>query len=564
MIIDARLLPDDEQIETDVCVIGAGPAGLALAHECIGTGLDVVLLEGGGLEGDEALRSLVQGESVGFPYDRLDDARLRAFGGLAHTWTIDLAGDGKPDGARLHTLDPIDFEARSWVPHSGWPFGRELLEPYYDRAFAFFQVGPNREDEAYWFPPSTASDSSLESDRVDSTVFQFTRTGPFIDRYRDDVHRAPNVRCLLFANVTGLRTNDAGTRVDEVTVACAPGVDHVLMPAGRWFSRVSVTDIPQRSFTVRAKVFVLAAGATENARLLLASNERQPRGLGNQHDLVGRYFMEHPHIWSGFFVAADASFAAPSSRYRIQRVRDVPVMVKWTTSESTRRREGLLGYCVSIHEVDEPALADGSFSATRLARALRDRRFPPRAGRHLARVLADLPRLAGDLAERRRRRREGRRPSGQGRVYRLDHMAEQAPDPESRVTLSDRRDELGMPRVRLDWRVSASDLRSMVRSQEILDEELRRARVGRLQISLDEDAPAPPGLRGGWHHMGTTRMHVDPKRGVVDPDGAVHGVANLYVTGSSVFPTVGYANPLLTIGALALRLADHLRTRFDG
>jgi choline dehydrogenase-like flavoprotein len=273
--------------------------------------------------------------------------------------------------------------------------------------------------------------------------------------------------------------------------------------------------------------------------------------------------MEHPHVWSGYFVTSDPSFAAATSRYRIQRVGGVPVMAKWVVAEEVRLQERLLGFCVSIHEVDAPAISEGTYAAVRLARAMRDRRLPPHAGRQVARAVAGLPSIARDLADRRRRKRDGRRASGGGRVYRLDHMAEQIPNPESRVTLSDQRDALGMPRVRLDWRLDPADLRSMVRSQEILDEELRRTGTGRLQIAMDEPI-APPGLKGGWHHMGTTRMDDDPGRGVVDRHGAVHGIANLYVTGSSVFPTVGYANPLLTVGALAIRLADRLRALHDG
>ena len=314
---------------------------------------------------------------------------------------------------------------------------------------------------------------------------------------------------------------------------------------------------------MRAKTFVLATGATENARLLLASNDRVPHGLGNDHDLVGRYFMEHPHVWSGYFVASDPAFALPTSRFRIQRVNGVAVMAKWTVAEEVRRRERLLGYCVSIHPVDTPEISDGTYSAVRLLRGLRDRRMPPHTGRHLKRVVGGLPGIVSDLADRRRRKRAGRREAGTGRVYRMDHMGEQMPDPESRVTLSHERDPLGMPRVRLDWRLAAEDLRSMARSQEILDEELRRTGAGRLQIFLDEETP-PPGLKGGWHHMGTTRMDDDPKRGVVDRHGAVHGIANLFVTGSSVFPTVGYANPLLTVGALAIRLADRLKALRHG
>lgn len=140
---------------------------------------------------------------------------------------------------------------------------------------------------------------------------------------------------------------------------------------------------------------------------------------------------------------------------------------------------------------------------------------------------------------------------------------EQAPNRESRVVLGHDRDSLGCPRVILRWQLSAIDKHTAHRAHEILGEELRRAGIGRLRSSLGrEDDPWPAGLRGARHHMGTTRMHSDPRRGVVDRDGRVHGIANLYVAGSSVFPTSGAANPTLTILALSLRLAEHVKHLF--
>jgi len=144
-------------------------------------------------------------------------------------------------------------------------------------------------------------------------------------------------------------------------------------------------------------------------------------------------------------------------------------------------------------------------------------------------------------------------------VFLLNHMTEQQPNPDSRVTLSSERDAYGQNRVELDWRLSSLDIRSIVRAQEIIDEDLRKAGTGRLQIELKGDTP-PPELHGGWHHMGTTRMHVDPKQGVVDENSRIHGMNNLYIAGPSVFPTGGCANPVLTIVALTARLADHLKT----
>jgi choline dehydrogenase-like flavoprotein len=145
------------------------------------------------------------------------------------------------------------------------------------------------------------------------------------------------------------------------------------------------------------------------------------------------------------------------------------------------------------------------------------------------------------------------------RRYFFKTAMEQAPNRESRVMLGEERDRLGCARVALCWSLTSLDRRTFDRGHEILHEELRRANVGSLETAFGPaDDAWPPGLRGARHHMGTTRMHVDPRRGVVDPQCRVHGISNLYVAGSSVFPTGGAANPTLTIVALALRLAEHV------
>jgi choline dehydrogenase-like flavoprotein len=143
--------------------------------------------------------------------------------------------------------------------------------------------------------------------------------------------------------------------------------------------------------------------------------------------------------------------------------------------------------------------------------------------------------------------------------FKLNHMTEQVPNPDSRIRLSGEKDRLGRNRIQLDWRLSGIDVRSIIRSQEIIDEQLRKAGLGQLQITMQDESNTQ-GVQGGWHHMGTTRMHADPKQGVVDTDCRVHGISNLYIAGPSVFPTCGYANPVLTIVALSIRLADKIKT----
>ena len=142
-------------------------------------------------------------------------------------------------------------------------------------------------------------------------------------------------------------------------------------------------------------------------------------------------------------------------------------------------------------------------------------------------------------------------------VYRLANMTEQVPNPDCRITLGTDRDPFGIPRIRLNWRVTSQDIASAIRVQEIVRGELARAGLGRLFIDL-KAGKTPANLHGGYHHMGTTRMHDDPKKGVVDANSRVHGVSNLFIAGPSVFPTGGHANPILTLVALTLRLSDYI------
>jgi choline dehydrogenase-like flavoprotein len=560
MIDDARTLPDGDTVDTDICIIGAGPAGITLARELVGEKFRVCLLEGGGLEVDGTMESLTRGENVGLPYERLNDARLRSFGGNSQIWSLPT---GDSVGLRLRPLDPIDFEKRDWVPYSGWPFGYEALEPYYKRAHDVFRIGPFDYDVASWEDPAARPRLPFQSERVRTVMFQFGRAEHFYSDYRDEIYRAPNVTAYLYANVVELELNESGSAIDRVKVACLPGGTVVLIPSGHGFQRMRVAPMPESRFWVKAKLFILAAGGTENPRLLLASNARHPKGIGNQHDLVGRFFMEHPHLWSGRLIPRDGSLFERTGLYHPHSANGLTVMAKLALTEEVLRREELLSYCVSIHP---HAIPEGVRSLAQLAAALRRGKLPQRAAEHLGNVAADWREVMAAAYGKFRRKlgaAEAFKRKGEYAVFRLNHMSEQVPNPSSRITLADERDPLGVPRVKLDWRLDPQDIHTIVRAQEILDEELRRAGLGRLQIDHRDEAP-PADIHGGWHHMGTTRMHNDPKQGVVNEHCKVHGVANLFVAGSSVFPTGGYANPTLTIGALAIRLADHVKKEMAG
>jgi choline dehydrogenase-like flavoprotein len=502
VLLDARHLPDGSEIESDVCIVGAGAAGITLARELAATRLTVCLLESGGLEPDALTQSLCRGDNVGLAYYPLEANRQRAFGGTTWLW----AGWCRP-------LDKLDFEVRPWIPDSGWPFEKTELLPFYRRAHAVCDLGPFEYDPAYWQDRLRLSCLPLRDAEAVSKIYQLSAPTRFGAAYRDELTRASNVRVVLYANVMEIEATEGAAAVTRLRVACLGGA----------------------RFTARARYYVLAAGGIENARLLLLSNRSQPPGLGNANDLVGRYFMEHLHFPAGAIRLTRAQGAALAFYRRDGRAAVARLFLPHTIQE----REQLLNCSCK----PEPAYwSDRLGLTTTLRRA-------SSAARRLRRLLA--------------REDDQQRPSPQTKRLRLHHTLEQAPNRDSRVTLSDERDPLGLPRVRLDWRTTMLDRRTAARAPQLIGDAFRRAGLGQLEIDPHDDDrawPPPPlqGLRG--HHMGTTRMHLSPRRGVVDAQCRVHGIANLFVAGSSVFPTAGAGTPTLTIVALALRLAEHLKT----
>lgn len=533
MIIDSRTIEQDKTLETDICIIGAGVAGVTLAQEFADAAFKVCLLESGGIGPDNATQALYWGQNVGLPYYPLDVARASAIGGSGHRWNIDL-NDGS-FGVRLHPLDRHDFEERDWVPDSGWPFGKEQLDPFYARAQDVCQVGANTYAVDDWENPHQTPRLPFQTDRVQTTIFQFMRRTVYIEAYRKLIDRAANITTLIHGHATELQTSENADNVNSICIRTLSG----------------------NTFGIRARYVVIAAGALESPRLLLVSNRTEACGLGNRNDLVGRFFMEHPHLWSGRFIPSDESLVRRTGLYRLHWARQTPIMGKLTIAEAVQRSEKLLNYCVSIHPepyrlrtdvapdwpvVSWPLLQAGNFE------------YPSQ------------PKYAHSSV-----RQEVR--NTLSRVYRtfkkkpvhftLNHMSEQLPNRDSRVMLSTEKDLFGRPRIQLNWQVKPMDIRTIIRSQQIIDEELRRAGLGRLIIDLKEALP-PADLHGGWHHMGTTRMHADPAKGVVNGNCRVHHMSNLFIAGPSVFPTGGYANPVLTIVALSIKLADHIKTLLNG
>jgi choline dehydrogenase-like flavoprotein len=309
-------LSENETVETDVCIVGAGTAGITLAREFMHQKFRVCLLESGGSEPDKDTQLLYWGENTGHPYYPLDTARARYFGGSSNLWRIAIGDNGL--GARMRPLDEIDFEERDWVPYSGWPFAKSHLEPYYERAQAICKIEPPTYAVEDWEDPEKTPRLSLVGERVKTVIFKFGSRSHFIKDYPEEIRRADNITTYLNANVTDIETNETAQTVARLRVVCLQG------------SR----------FWISAKVFILAAGGIETPRLLLISNKTQSTGLGNQNDLVGRFFMEHLHFWSGIYRPSNPDIFSKTGLYdRIHTVNGVPIIGKLSLSDKVLREK---------------------------------------------------------------------------------------------------------------------------------------------------------------------------------------------------------------------------------
>jgi choline dehydrogenase-like flavoprotein len=255
---------------------------------------------------------------------------------------------------------------------------------------------------------------------------------------------------------------------------------------------------------------------------------------------------------SGYIKATPALLARSLALYGSRTVDTIGVRGTLSLPQDLVRREGLLNATFFIMRRPAAFASEGARSFPTLYRALRRQPRLPGLRGHVRNVARDLPQfVAGGAWIVVRGRRE------EGSVLMLAAQGEQSADPASRVALDDLTDAYGDPRPLLDWRIAPGDLESLRRTQDLLSERLQAAGLGTIRRRLGEESP-PAMITGGFHHMGTTRMDPDPARGVVDASGRVHGIGGLFITGGSVFPTSGYANPTLTVVALAIRLADHL------
>ncbi|MCB5364557.1 GMC family oxidoreductase [Pusillimonas sp. CC-YST705] len=543
MRTDANTIAQGSRLHADLCIVGAGAAGISLALALGRSGLDIILLESGTEHHDPATQALYEGTVAD---ERLHSApdtyRVRRFGGSTTLW-----------GGRCMPMDPIDFERRDYIPDSGWPFDAVALLPYYKRANRLCEAGEFAYTAERAFPhgmkPMIGGFESPEfsSDQLE----RFSCPTDFGRRYRRRLEEG-SVRVLVNANFYGFERGEQPGKVGAAMVRTLKSV----------------------SFSVQARAYVIAAGGLETPRLLLSTPGESGRGLGNMHDVVGRYYMCHlagtigtvdlstaPSVWHGYQVSDDGVYC----RRRL------------ALTPQAQRLYGVGNFIARLHHprIPDAGHGIGILSLLYLARPAipyeyakrlyEDTSQPGSRLAHLSNVITGIPGTAAFLWHwlRYRTLAERKFPSiivtPRNLRFSLDFHAEQVPNRASRVTLGSDTDALGMRKIRVDWRYTLEDVRTVSIALERLAVALQNSGLGRFEYDpqLIETEMTRYGAYGG-HHIGTARMGTDPRHSVVDTDCRLHEADNVFLAGASVFPTSSQANPTLTIVALALRLADHL------
>ena len=549
MIQDANDFPEATDVVTECCVVGAGPAGISLALRLAERGVQVLLLESGGLRPEAQTQRLYEGsvedEHLHSP---LDTYRVRAFGGSSSVW-----------GGRCMPMDPIDFEQRDYVANSGWPIDEKTLAPFYRRAIELCEAEPFEftAEEAFHRPTRPMIEGFQGRNFTTNTLERFSRPTDFGRQYAERLRESTRVRVVLYANVTDLK----------------------LTPDGRSLQTVVARTLRGRTLSVRASQFVLATGGLEVTRLLLANRQVHANGIGNSSGVLGRFYMCH---LAGTIGAVSLRSGANRAWHGYDRSdRGVYCRRRLALRATVQRAERIGNFIARLHHprITNPEHGSSILSLLYLAKPLVPYEYRkrlhgdgPESLRLWLRHVGNVARSPFDAVAfswhllKDRRLASRKFPSiiitPKSNLFSIDFHAEQFPNAASRVTLSGQSDVLGMPKLHVDWRYTSGDVATVVKALSLLAEDIASGGVGKFEFdpASVEAEMIRYGAYGG-HHIGTARMGSDPRRSVVDADCRVHEVGNLYLASAAVFPTSSQANPTLTVVALALRLADHLASQ---
>ncbi len=554
MIIDLGKAQTDPLPVYDLCIVGSGPAGLTVANELAASGLRLCVLESGQLKFTKHGDTLRQVKSEGIRIKAY--SRERVLGGASTTWS----GLASP-------LDPVDFQPRPFLRYSGWPISREDLLPYYEKAtqaygFASLKLfGPDGFSEV-----KAGNDREFTWDDLEEKTFLAAAKPQNFGRMFQSIFSQPGIDLYLDATLIRLEQDDSAKGQGQ-----RPRI-------ARGVLRTSTG----HSATVAATVFIIATGGIENARILLNSRDCCPQGLGNEQDQVGRYFMNHPkdphgliHLktplhelpyYFGCLFQGYAGYGGIRLKESVQveksclntYVRFEPLF-PWSDNRGVESLIFLVKRSTLLLETWKARAVERIVSLRDYAetgddtKLQNDRKTWWDWGGLFGAIATNLPMVLRYVFAR---LQEGAHPAIH--IVRMRNFMEMEPDPENRVVLSGEQDPYGQPMPSVYHQTTERDRQSLITLHQTLAAEVHKMGLGELSSELETSEPWPITYDAS-HHLGTTRMGTDPATSVVTPDGRLHSVANVYMAGSSVFPTSGCANPTFTIVALAIRLAEHLR-----
>lgn len=510
MIYDLNEIKEDPFKDKvfDICIIGGGVAGITLAMY-LKKDLNILLIEAGGIDYSVESQEIYKGKNIGHEYFNLDECRGRWLGGSSNLW-----------GGWCAPLSKYDFKKRDYVKYSGWPIEKTDLDPYEEEARRITNLPKKPRLVKYkgWSDVLEKSDENFDG-------FTFQWTVPFglnfRDKYKSELENRSNITCFVNANLTDIALLDDLSSINSI----------------------EIKNYRDAIFNTNAKTYILAAGGIENARLLLNFNKQCKNGVGNNNDLVGRFFAEHPHFHAGNFIMDDhiaSIFAANNNK--IEPVNEFRATYL-TPSEKLQKDDHVLNVGIRVKPNLYP-YSDMHYFKEKLRNAICSRDW-----------------AKNTLFELRGKQITCNKYDGYIKI-----AAESAPNPASRITIGTEVDKLGLKRTVLNWQLTELDKSTFKKITIRLAELFAKQSLGRVKIDdwvLSDDAkfPGSPQELGGNHHMGTTRMSASPSEGVVDKNQKVFDIDNLYIAGSSVFSTTGQVNPTFTIIQMTLRLADYLNAR---
>ena len=512
----------------DVCLVGSGPASIIVAHELKDSGLRIIILEGGNENYNHDSQELY---APAFPpryYEDTTHDRVRMLGGSSTHWENNTS-----------EYLPSDFVQKDWIEYSGWPIRYEDVSRYYPMAGQYCGTGQDGYDSTFWHNSLNLKDPVASSNYIRTGIKKAPRQPTrFFKKYQQALSDCPNITIVKNANLKDIEY-DKNTKNITSMRFCNYKLD---------------------GFNVFAKRFIMCLGGIENARFLAIFNEKYQNQLGNRHDQVGRYFMDHPLLRASQFLPSQNSLGLLKQR-NYHNKRFISGFLEHNDESILKHK--ITNVRMPLFKASEYKLSTGIESAHVFAQAINDGQLPDQSLSHLWNILSDVDMVLEGIS----RKKFGKSLFDSSTVqsaYETLIMFEQLPHYDNRIWLDQTRDKFGLKRHRVTWKFHDKDIKLGWKSLEIMAAELATTNVARLRILQEfEERLQKEKLFVCHHHMGTTRMAQKETEGVVDKNQKVFNTNNLYINGSSVFVTGSHIPPTLTITALSIRLAEHIRLQRD-